>query len=246
MAMIIMRGFPAMGNLSLVAVNNDDLNVPEGNITMSFRNKTGAKTPASLHHKNYKHLKFRIMKKLLVFVAVIMGVAFLSSCSSTKIVTDSVGNVDFSDYQTVRIEYQPNEGAQQINAINASRVENALQNEVKKRGLAEVEEADLRIVWGVGIDIQRNYSTHSTYHGHGGYGYRRYGGYSHGSSHSTTQEYTTTTGTFQVALIDARTDQVLWLGTASDAIKGKSKKADEKINEVVEKVFAEFPIQQYS
>ena len=180
------------------------------------------------------------MKKLLVFVA---AVALFASCSSTKIVTDSVRNVDLSAYQTVKIEYQPNDGAQHINAINAQRVESAIQKETMERGLAEVDEAELRIVWGVGVELQRNYSTNSTYYSHGGYGHRgRYGGYSHGSGHSNTSEYITKNGTFQVALIDSATDQVIWLGTASDAIKGKSKKADEKISVIIEKVFEEFPI----
>lgn len=137
------------------------------------------------------------MKKLLVIAA---AGAFFVSCSSTKIVTDSVSNLDLSGYETVKIEYQPNEGQQQINAINAQRVENAIQMQTQARGLSEAEDADLRIVWGVGIDIHRNYSTYSTYHNHGGYGYRgRYGGYGFGSGHSNTTEYTTTTGTFQVA-----------------------------------------------
>ena len=184
------------------------------------------------------------MKKLLVFAA---AGAFFASCSTTKIVTDSVSNIDFSGYETVKIEYQPNEGQQQINAINAQRVEAAIQEQTQARGLSEAEEAELRIVWGVGIDIQRNYSTHSTYHHHGGYGYRgRYGGSGFGSGYSNTSEYTTTTGTFQVALIDAKTDQIIWLGQASDNIKGKSKKADEKINTIIEKVFEEFPIEKYS
>lgn len=184
------------------------------------------------------------MKKLVAFVA---AIAFLASCSSTKIMTDSVNDADLSDYQTVKIEFQNTQGPEQINAINAQRVENAIKNETQARGLAEVDDAELKIVWGVGVDIQRNYSTHSTYHSHGGYGYRRgYGGYSHGSGHSNTSEYITKNGTFQIALIDTQTEQVVWLGTASDAIKGKSKKADEKINEIIEKVFEEFPIQKLS
>ncbi|MDX8337901.1 DUF4136 domain-containing protein [Draconibacterium sp. IB214405] len=183
------------------------------------------------------------MKKLLVFAA---AISLLASCSSTKILTDSVSDVDFSVYQTVKIEYQPNEGPQHINPINAQRVENAIQEQIKDRGLSEAEEADLKIVWGVGIDIQTNYSTNSTFYGSRGYGYRRFGGYGHGSGYSTTQEYTTKTGVLQVALIDSSTDQVLWLGSASDNINGNNKKADEKIKTVIEKVFEAFPIGKQS
>lgn len=184
------------------------------------------------------------MKKLLVFVA---AVSLLASCTSTKIVTDSVNNVDFSAYKTVKIEYQPNEGSQQIDPINAQRIESAIQKQTQERGLSEAKEADVKIVWGVGIDIQKNYSTNSTYYGNRGYGYRgRIGGYGYGSGYSTTHEYTTRTGTFQVALIDSSTDQVIWLGSASENINGNKKKADEKINIIIEKVFKEFPIKKHS
>ena len=184
------------------------------------------------------------MKKLIVFVT---GLVFFASCTSTKIVTDSVGGVDFSNYQTVSIEYHTNNGEQPITPINVQRVEKALKEETKARGFSKAEDADLILAWGVGVEIQRNYSTHSTYSHHGGYGYRgRYGGFSTGSGHSNTTEYTTKNGTFQVALIDAKTNQVLWIGTASDTIKGKSKKAEEKIHLIVEKVFEEFPVEKYS
>lgn len=182
------------------------------------------------------------MKKLIVLVS---GMALMASCSSTKIMTDSINDIDLDNRQTVRIEYQTMDGAEQINPINVQRVEGAIQNETQARGLSLAEDADLTIVWGVGIDLQRNYSSNSTYHNSGGYGYRgRHGGYSTGSGHSHTTEYTTKNGTFQIALIDSQTDQVLWIVTASDSIKGKSKKAEEKINEIMAKVFEEFPVEK--
>ena len=183
------------------------------------------------------------MKKLLVFVAAVL---ILASCS-IKIQTDKASDIDLSGYETIKIEYQPNKGSQQISAINAQRVENAIQKQTQARGLYEDEDADLRIVWGVGMDIQRNYTTYSTYHHHGGYGYRgRYGGYGSGSGHSDMREYTTTNGTFQIALIDSKTEEFLWITTVSGEIKGKVKKADQKIDKLMEKVFDEFPVEKYS
>lgn len=184
------------------------------------------------------------MKKLTVLV---LGIVVMSSCSTMKIMTDSVDGVDMSAYKTIKIEYQTTEDAPQISPINVGRVDEALQKETQTRGLSIAEESDLILVWGVGIDFQRNYSTHSHYHGHGGYGYRRgYGGFNSGSGYSNTTEYTTKNGELQIALIDTTTDQVLWLVSATDTIKGKSKKAEEKIDQIIEKVFEDFPMEKLS
>ena len=184
------------------------------------------------------------MKKLTVLV---LGLVIMASCSTTKIMTDSVSGADLSVYQTVKIEYQTTEDAPQINPINVDRVQGALKQETQARGLTIAEEADLILVWGVGIDFQRNYSTHSHYHGTGGYGYRRgYGGFSSGSGYSNTTEYVTKNGELQIALIDATTEQVLWVVSATDTIKGKSKKAEEMIDKIVEKVFEDFPMEKLS
>ena len=63
------------------------------------------------------------MKKLTVLV---LGLVIMASCSTTKIMTDSVSGSDLSVYQTVKIEYQNTEDAPQINPINVYRFQGSL------------------------------------------------------------------------------------------------------------------------
>ena len=60
------------------------------------------------------------------------------------------------------------------------------------------------------------------------------------------QKYVTKNGELQIALIDTTTEQVLWVVSATDTIKGKSKKAEEKIDKIIEKVFEDFPVEKLS
>ncbi|WP_430815930.1 DUF4136 domain-containing protein [Carboxylicivirga sp. RSCT41] len=183
------------------------------------------------------------MKKIIGLFAVI---AFLASCSSTKVTTDQARNANFSSFSTFEVVYQTGTNGSQINALNVQRVEEAIQYESQIRGLKQAEEAELIIVWGVGLETQRNYTTNTNYYAPGRYGVRgRYGGYGMASSTSDSQEYTTTNGKLQIAVVDRETEEVLWIGTAQDQIKGNSKKAEKKINEVIAKVFEEFPISKY-
>ncbi|WP_075602765.1 DUF4136 domain-containing protein [Saccharicrinis aurantiacus] len=183
------------------------------------------------------------MKKLMYFLIAIL---VLSSCSSTKVTSDQVSNVEFKDYQTYKISHVPNKNGETINPINMQRVDKAIQNELADRDLVVSDDPSMQIVWGFGVDVQKSYSTNTNYCRHGGAGFRgRYGGYGMASSQSDTQEYDTSTGKLQIAVIDTRTEEVVWIGTAEDDFKGKSKKVEEKITEVIGKVFDEFPVSKH-
>ncbi|MCU4174862.1 DUF4136 domain-containing protein [Carboxylicivirga sp. N1Y90] len=177
------------------------------------------------------------MKNLTIIIAVI---GLLTSCSSTKVSSDQVSNADFNAFTSYAIK-QVEGTNESINPINTKRIENAIVNETEQRGLIQEKEAELEIVWGFGIDVQKSYSTNTNHYRTGGVGFRR-GGYGMANSQSDTQEYTTATGVLQIAVVDTETDEVLWIGTAEDEFKGKNKKAEEKINAVIAKVFEEFPI----
>lgn len=180
------------------------------------------------------------MRKLAIIISVVL---LLSSCSSTKITTDQVSNIDYSKYDTYTVAQVPNiNGQQHINAINAQRVQNAIQNELSQRQLLLSEDPKLQIVWGFDVDVHKSYTTNTNHYRNGGVGRRGRGGYGMATSHSDTQEYDNTTGVLQVAVIDTSSEEVIWIGTAEDNFKGNNKKAEEKINGVLEKVFEEFPI----
>ncbi len=181
------------------------------------------------------------MKKLSILI---VTVGLLASCSSTKVTSDQASNANFSAYTTYALkEINTEDGKELVNPINRQRIEKAIENETCQRGLVSANEAELEIIWGFDVDIQRNYSTNTNYYRSGGVGFRgRYGGYGMANSHSDTQQYETAKGVLQIALVDTESDEVIWIGTAEDEFKGKNKKAEEKINGVIAKVFKEFPI----
>ena len=60
------------------------------------------------------------------------------------------------------------------------------------------------------------------------------------SSTSTTVR-PVTTGTLVVDLVNAKTNQLMWRGSGSDTITGDPEDTQRTINEVVYRMFAEYP-----
>ncbi|MBK3516744.1 DUF4136 domain-containing protein [Carboxylicivirga marina] len=187
------------------------------------------------------------MKKLLTLI-VIGIIAF--SCSSIKYTSDQMSGVNFVQYNSYKVVHFVNEDdlANQkfiVNQMNKQRVEAAIDQQAKMRGLVGDEDPDMLILWAVGIDIQKSYETHTTYTGGPYMGYRgRYGGYGMGmaSSYSSTDEYQTEIGKLRIAVIDPKTKDMLWIGTAEGEREGNVKDPDGRINEIVGKIFEQYPI----
>lgn len=183
------------------------------------------------------------MRRLSFLLAVI---GILSSCSSTKVTSDQARNANFSSFRTFEMVYQSELDDVQVNGLNAQRVESAIRYEGRVRGLEPAEDAELLIVWGLGVEPQRNYTTSTNYYATGNYGRRgRVGGYGMATSQSDSQEYITNNGTLRITVIDKVTEEVIWIGIAQDELKGKTKDAEKKINKIIEKVFKDFPIEKY-
>ncbi|MBK3519575.1 DUF4136 domain-containing protein [Carboxylicivirga marina] len=172
------------------------------------------------------------------------------SCSSIKYTSDHRSGVNFVQYNSYKVVHFVNEDdlANQkfiVNQMNKQRVEVAIDKQAKLRGLVGSEEPDMLILWAVGIDIQKSYETHTTYNGGPYMGYRdRYGGYGMGmgSSYSSTDEYQTEISKLRIEFIDAKTKDILWIGTVEGEREGNVKGSDGRINEIVGKIFKQYPI----
>ncbi|TRX63320.1 DUF4136 domain-containing protein [Carboxylicivirga sp. M1479] len=187
------------------------------------------------------------MNRLLTLVFI----AFLGfSCSSIKYTSDQMGGVDFEQYKTYKVVQFVNEEdlaneKYNVNQMNEQRLLSAIDKQASLRGMSKIEEPEMLIIWAVGIDIQKSYETHTDYMGGPYMGYRgryRYGGYGMASSYSTTQEYETEIGQLKIAVVDPKTKEMLWMGSAEGERGGKVKDADKKINEIVSKIFEMYPL----
>ena len=171
----------------------------------------------------------------------------VASCSGIKVTSDS-DKSDLSEYKTFKVVQFVNEEDLEAkkfptNELNKKRVENAITSEAGLKNMSENSDPDIIMLWSVNVDMQRSYSTHTNYNGGGYMGYRgRYGGYGMGSSYSTTQVHDAIIGVLSVAAIDAKTKELLWLGTGEKEINRTSEKAEENINKVIAKIFEKYPM----
>jgi Domain of unknown function (DUF4136) len=88
----------------------------------------------------------------------------------------------------------------------------------------------------VAIETTRNQQTLNTFYDSfgGGWGWRTFG-------ESTTTTETYKVGTLVVDLFDASTKHLIWRGSASDTLSGKSDKNVKELNKGVQKMFENFP-----
>lgn len=181
-------------------------------------------------------------RNLMIGLALI---AFMASCSGTKTITDMDSGADFTKYFTYELKADENsEGGLHMSEINMKRIEKAIDAQLTSNGMSADEKPDAYIIYGTNIDIRKGYSTNSTYTG-GPYGYGRRGYYGggFGSSYSTTTETRSASGIISIAMIDAETDELLWISHGTKEINPKSKKIEDNINKSIAKMFKEFPIE---
>ena len=195
------------------------------------------------------------MKNLnYMFISIIS--ILLMNCSGAKITIDQSDTADFEKYKTFRVlhlvsEEEMKDESLKKTELNQKRINNAIINEAQGKGMELAEKPDAYLVWSMGIDLKTSYSTHTNYTGGGYIGYRggrggrgrRGGGYGGmGSSYSTTSENETIFGKLSISLIDAETEELLWLGAGEGDLKSKNNKLEENINKAVAKVMKKFPI----
>ena len=193
-----------------------------------------------------------------IFISVIVLALLSTSCSSLKLTNDVDNDVDFSKYKTFKVLYFINdedykEKSFSINEINKNKVEKAVTIEAEKKGLVLNDNPDAIFLYAVDIDMKKSYESHTSYSGgaYMGYGGRRYGRYGYrgasygmGTSQTTTKEVDKKMGKLRIAMIDAKTEKLLWLGTAEDEVKDKTGKAEEKISKIISKIMYKLPIKK--
>ena len=188
------------------------------------------------------------MKAIKYFSVVFVSVIFMMGCASVKVVTDTKSDANFSNYQTYKVVHYVNEEDQKaqkdrVNPINRGRIESAITSNAELRGMKKAESnPDVLILWASDVDVEKSYSSHTTYSGGAHMGYRgRYymGG---GPTYTTTDVNEYHIGILTIAIVEKESEELLWLGKGTKDISGNERKAEETINLIVGKIMAEFPI----
>ncbi len=171
------------------------------------------------------------MKRELCALAAVFIFVGTGSASAQKVNVDSDDSVDFSKYNTFKIQLHPKYTPQ--NPLMAQRAIKGVGYHLTLKGLSEVQESpDVQVVLYaiLGEEKQVNVT---------GYGYGagwRFGG---GSATASTTTYTV--GTLVVDMYDARTKELAFRGTAQDTLSDKPEKNEKKLNKALEKLFDKYP-----
>ncbi|NME67007.1 DUF4136 domain-containing protein [Flammeovirga aprica] len=179
------------------------------------------------------------LKKLLLSAAMLISVTFLvTSCSSTKIVTDYNPGTNFNAYQTFSLLPFQKTNAK-INQFDRERVKNAVIANMQNLGYTYSEQdttADLQV--GMVFTTKEKKSVTSYNAGYGGW----YGPWGMGATHYSEYEYTE--GTFVIDIFDTKERKLLWEAAAVSTLSEKQESPvvrERNINRFVKSIFNKYP-----
>lgn len=161
----------------------------------------------------------------------------IASCSSVRVNSDYDKTVNFSQYKTYAFHKNGIDKAE-ISDLDKKRILRAIDAQLAAKGFTKSETPDLLVNIFTKERERVDVNQYSAGWGYGwGFGWNPYvwGGHSYVT--------TTTEGTLYIDLIDAKNKELIWEGMGSGNLTQDTKKKDERINEFVSKIIAEFPPQ---
>ena len=169
------------------------------------------------------------MKRLLTVLGILGGVLTLA-CSTLTTAVDYDHTVNWSQFHT----FQLAEGTKDPVTFTQKRIEDAVTGALTGKGWqVATSNADILVYTHVVLTNQKQWNTTSM---GGGFGYRGWGG--GGMTQAT--ETNIPIGTLVVDLVNPKTKEMVWRGTASDQVSGSGEDQG-KVNDAVAALFKNFP-----
>lgn len=170
------------------------------------------------------------MRRLHSRYCLLAAVILLCGCSSVSYNFDYDTEFDFSGIRTYAWAPLPDQAPGEN--LTRRRIEAAVNDGLAARGYGQSGEPDLRVVVHLGTEDKIDVVDW-------GYGYGR--GWRGGRRDISVYNYTQ--GTMILDMIDARSNEVVWRGTAIGVLSSNPtpQERTRKINEVVQKLLASFP-----
>ena len=187
------------------------------------------------------------IKKINPLFCLLAGIIALSSCSSTKVISDIDPTEDFSQFKTFEYLGWTNQSDQLLNRFDRERIESSFENEAKKRGLSQVNsKGDIIITLFVGGQVKTRKSANTTHMGMSGMGTRgmRAPGWGWGAGHSTTtiHESSYIEGTLMVEVYDRLDKKLIWQAMATKVVSEDPKRREKEIPKTVKKLMSKYPV----
>ena len=175
-------------------------------------------------------MAMKILKLLFLLCLVI-----LTSCSSVKVVTDYDTKVDFTSYKTFAF-YKKGIDKASVSDLDKKRIMRAVEAELVAKGFNKSANPDILVSIFTKSREQVNVSDNNIGIGWG-WGYNPW---FYGRTNININQYTE--GTLFIDFIDKNTNELIWQGIGSGAMKIRNiEKKEERINEFVYEIISTYP-----
>ena len=167
------------------------------------------------------------------YVFISLLTLFIAACSTLTTNMDYDTRYDFKTIHTFAIVHKAKEGE---NTLTNERIEQALTQTLKKKGLKESDPKDADLIFLYHTNVQNKTDIYTDYQM---VGYGRYGGV----VISTPRTYNYDEGKLIIDAYDAKRNKTVFRAVASDELPQKKTPQEREayINEVVTKTLTDFP-----
>lgn len=171
-----------------------------------------------------------MMKKPLSWIGFAAAIAMTAACSTLQTSTDYDHKVNFAQFHT----FQLVEGTKDPITFTQKRIEDAITTQLTNAGWQAVtSNPDILVYTHAVVGQQKQWTSTSM----GGWGYYGWGGM---GGMSQTTETTIPIGTLVVDLVNPKSKELVWRGTASDQISSSGAEQGQ-IQDAVAALFKGFP-----
>ncbi|HZN04282.1 MAG TPA: DUF4136 domain-containing protein [Candidatus Polarisedimenticolia bacterium] len=181
-------------------------------------------------------------RRPLLFAALVLGAVFAltlaaPAAQAQTVKSDYDKKADFTTYKTFTFK----KGTDAPTPFAQERIVGAIANQLKARGLTQSETADLLVYTHTQVSTEQRVDT--TGFGYGGY--PGWGGWGGGFATSSAVVTEIPIGTVIVDLVDAKTNELVWRGIASDTLltNPTPEKSEKRINKAITKLFSKYPVE---
>lgn len=175
--------------------------------------------------------------KTIKLLSLLLFTAVATSCSSVKVASDYDDNADFSGYKTYGF-FKDGIDKADISDLDKKRIMRAIEAEFAKKGYAKSEKPNLLV--NIFTKSRKDVNVNQMYNGWGwGYGWGY--GWGPGWGWNNTYVSTSTEGTLYIDLIDANKKELVWQGVGTGVLTMDRNEKQQRINEFVAKILAQFP-----
>jgi Domain of unknown function (DUF4136) len=185
------------------------------------------------------------MKKVTLknFLLIVTAGIFFSCTPSLLVNSDYDKSANFSAYKTFSLYNLSTSGS--VSKINADRIASSIKKEMISKGFTENKtNPDLMVNAVTVLKDKIALSATTNYYGYGGL-YRPYGYWAPAgrvAGYTTVSSYEYKDGSLIIDVVDAKTEKMIWQGTASAEIQKKPKNPEEVIGHTVTKIMSGFPL----